>query len=180
MIVNSFEIEGVKLISPEIHKDNRGYFFESYKLSIYNQYLGKEVIFIQDNEAKSSKGVLRGLHFQIPPYEQAKLIRVIQGSILDVAVDLRKNSPTYGKHISVELDDKNKKQLFIPKGFAHGYIVLSKDATIAYKVDNEYRPDMESGIIYNDAKLNIDWKLPSCEILVSDKDINLPPFKENY
>lgn len=179
MIVNSFEIKGVKLISPQIHEDNRGYFFESYKLPIYNQYLGKEVIFIQDNEAKSSKGVLRGLHFQIPPYEQAKLIRVIQGSILDVAVDLRKDSPTYGKHISVELDDKNKHQLFIPKGFAHGYIVLSKEATIAYKVDSEYRPDMESGIIFNDANLNIDWKLPSSDILVSDKDRNLPGFMEN-
>ena len=179
MIVNSFEIKGVKLICPQIHEDNRGYFFESYKLPIYNQYLGREIIFIQDNEAKSSKGVLRGLHFQIPPFEQAKLIRVIQGSILDVAVDLRINSPTYGKHISVELDDKNKHQLFIPKGFAHGYIVLSEEATIAYKVDSEYRPDMESGIIFNDANLNIDWILPSSDILVSDKDRNLPGFLEN-
>ena len=179
MIVNSFDIDGVKLISPEIHMDNRGYFFESYKFTLFKQLIDKEVIFVQDNEAKSSKGVLRGLHFQLPPFEQAKLIRVIQGSILDIAVDLRKHSPTYGKHISIELDDKNKHQLFIPKGFAHGYIVLSKDATIAYKVDSEYRPDMERGIIYNDAKLNIDWKLPSCDILLSEKDRNLPGFLEN-
>ena len=165
-------IEGLVIIQPKAFEDERGYFMESYKESFIKENF-PDIHFIQDNESKSSYGVLRGLHFQKPPFDQTKLVRVIDGEVLDVAVDLRKGSLTYGKWVSILLSGKNKKQLFIPKGFAHGYIVLSKNALFSYKVDNLYSPDHETGIIYNDKTLNIDWKIPKKSILISKKDQNL-------
>lgn len=165
-------IEGLVIIQPKVFEDERGYFMESYKESFIKENF-PDIHFIQDNESKSSYGVLRGLHFQKPPFDQTKLVRVIDGEVLDVAVDLRKGSLTYGKWVSILLSGKNKKQLFIPKGFAHGYIVLSKNALFSYKVDNLYSPDHETGIIYNDKTLNIDWKIPKKNILISKKDQNL-------
>lgn len=165
-------IEGLVIIQPKAFEDERGYFMESYKESFIKENF-PDIHFIQDNESKSSYGVLRGLHFQKPPFDQTKLVRVIDGEVLDVAVDLRKGSLTYGKWVSILLSGKNKKQLFIPKGFAHGYIVLSKNALFSYKVDNLYSPDHETGIIYNDKTLNIDWKIPKKNILISKKDQNL-------
>lgn len=165
-------IEGLVIIQPKAFEDERGYFLESYKESFIKENF-PDIHFIQDNESKSSYGVLRGLHFQKPPFDQTKLVRVIDGEVLDVAVDLRKGSLTYGKWVSILLSGKNKKQLFIPKGFAHGYIVLSKNALFSYKVDNLYSPDHETGIIYNDKTLNIDWKIPKKNILISKKDQNL-------
>lgn len=170
-------IEGVVLIEPYLNKDKRGYFFESFNQERFEEIVGK-VLFVQDNESKSSKGVLRGLHFQKPPYSQAKLVRCTYGKILDVIVDIRKKSPTYGKTFSVELSEKNKKQIFIPRGFAHGFIVLSKHATILYKVDNKFAPEFESGIRWNDKQLNINWGLNEKEILISEKDSKLNLFKE--
>ena len=165
-------IEGLVIIQPKVFEDERGYFMESYKESFIKENF-PDIHFIQDNESKSCYGVLRGLHFQKPPFDQTKLVRVIDGEVLDVAVDLRKGSLTYGKWVSILLSGKNKKQLFIPKGFAHGYIVLSKNALFSYKVDNLYSPDHETGIIYNDTNLNIDWKIPKKNILISKKDQNL-------
>jgi len=165
-------IEGLVIIQPKVFEDERGYFMESYKESFIKENF-PDIHFIQDNESKSCYGVLRGLHFQKPPFDQTKLVRVIDGEVLDVAVDLRKGSLTYGKWVSILLSGKNKKQLFIPKGFAHGYIVLSKNALFSYKVDNLYSPDHETGIIYNDKTLNIDWKIPKKNILISKKDQNL-------
>tara|TARA_B100000925_G_scaffold129738_1_gene97137 strand:- start:37 stop:564 length:528 start_codon:yes stop_codon:yes gene_type:complete len=165
-------IEGLVIIQPKVFEDERGYFMESYKESVIKENF-PDIHFIQDNESKSCYGVLRGLHFQKPPFDQTKLVRVIDGEVLDVAVDLRKGSLTYGKWVSILLSGKNKKQLFIPKGFAHGYIVLSKNALFSYKVDNLYSPDHETGIIYNDKTLNIDWKIPKKNILISKKDQNL-------
>jgi dTDP-4-dehydrorhamnose 3,5-epimerase len=165
-------IEGLVIIQPKAFEDERGYFMETYKESFIKENF-PDIHFIQDNESKSSYGVLRGLHFQKPPFDQTKLVRVIDGEVLDVAVDLRKGSLTFGKWVSILLSGKNKKQLFIPKGFAHGYIVLSKNALFSYKVDNLYFPDHETGIIYNDKTLNIDWKIPKKNILISKKDQNL-------
>ena len=170
-IINT-DISGLFIIEPKLYHDSRGYFFESYNNDDYSKVL-PNINFIQDNESKSTRGVLRGLHFQIPPYEQSKLVRCIIGEVLDVAVDLRKNSKTYGKHFSLVLSEKNKKQLFIPKGFAHGYLVLSDFAIFSYKVDQYYKPDYDSGIVWNDKELNIDWKLKSDEILISKKDQDL-------
>ena len=165
-------IEGLVIIQPKIFQDERGYFMESYKESVIKENF-PDIHFIQDNESKSSYGVLRGLHFQRPPFEQTKLVRVIDGEVLDVAVDLRIDSPTYGKWESIILSGENKKQFFIPKGFAHGFIVLSKEAVFSYKVDNPYAPNYESGIKFNDETLNINWKLPIEEIIVSSKDLSL-------
>jgi dTDP-4-dehydrorhamnose 3,5-epimerase len=171
------KLDGLVVLKPTVFKDNRGYFMESYNQKKINKLLGN-INFIQDNESESSRGVLRGLHFQKPPYTQAKLVRCLKGSVLDVALDLRKDSKTYGIFETISLTEENKKQLFIPKGFAHGFIVLSKSAILSYKVDNYYNPESESGIIWNDPDLNIDWKINKNEIIVSEKDKNLPAFNE--
>ena len=168
-------IPDILLIEPVIHNDERGYFVETYKQKLLDEALGYQVNFIQDNESKStSKGVLRGLHFQSPPFTQNKLVRVIQGEVLDIAVDIRRNSPTFGKHISVELSQKNKKQLFVPIGFAHGFIVQSEEAIFAYKVDAYYSAEHEVGIAYNDKDINIDWHFLDKEIILSKADQNYP------
>lgn len=175
MKINKTSIEGLYLIEPIIHKDRRGYFMESYKSSIIKT-ISPNIKFIQENESMSSFGVLRGLHYQNIPYQQTKLVRVIKGKVLDVVVDLRPKSPSYGKHESFILSSKNKNQLYIPKGFAHGFLVLSKKAIFNYKVDNIYNQKSESGIIYNDKTLNIDWKLNNDEMIISSKDLSLPNF----
>ena len=167
------EFIGLYLIEPKVFGDARGYFFESFQQSEFEKNIGK-VEFVQDNESKSGHGVLRGLHFQKPPYTQAKLVRCISGSILDVVVDLRQDSPTFKKHFSVELTEENKLQLFIPRGFAHGFVVLSEEAIFSYKVDNFFAPAHDSGIRYNDPDLSIDWKLPAEMIKLSAKDQELP------
>ena len=169
------KLDGLVVLKPTVFKDNRGYFMESYNQKNINKLLGN-VNFIQDNESESSRGVLRGLHFQKPPYTQAKLVRCLKGGVLDVALDLRKDSKTYGIFETISLTEENKKQLFIPKGFAHGFIVLSKSAILSYKVDNYYNPESESGIIWNDPDLNIDWRINKKEIIVSEKDKSLPTF----
>ena len=171
------KISDLIIIEPKIFLDKRGYFFESFKLNEFQKNI-QSINFIQDNESKSSKGVLRGLHFQKPPFDQAKLVKCTSGEILDVAVDLRKGSKTYGQHLSVKLSSINKKQLFIPRGFAHGFIVLSNSAIITYKVDNKYSPIHDSGIIWNDKNLNIEWGIDESEIVVSKKDSNLTTLKE--
>ncbi len=162
-------LPGVWVIEPKVWGDERGYFVETFKQEEFLRNIGS-VSFIQDNESKSSYGVLRGLHFQKEPYSQAKLVRVVQGAVLDVAVDIRKGSPYFGKHIAVELTEQNKKQLFIPRGFAHGFVVLSPTAIFNYKVDNVYAPQHEDAICYNDKDLNIDWQIPVRDIQVSAKD----------
>ena len=171
------KIKDLIILEPEIFGDSRGYFIESYNQKKFEDIVGK-VLFVQDNESKSTKGVLRGLHFQKPPFDQAKLVRCIAGKVLDVAVDLRKRSKTYGQHIVVELSSENKRQLFVPSGFAHGFLVLSDNAIFSYKVDNVYAPDYDSGIRWNDSKLNIKWGVDDSDILVSDKDSNLPFFSD--
>ena len=170
-------IPDLKIIEPQVFYDDRGYFFESYNQSKFPSEL-LNYNWVQDNESKSSKGVLRGLHFQNPPFNQAKLVRCILGRVMDVAVDIRKGSPTYGKHLALELSGENKRQLFIPRGFAHGFSVLSDSAIFAYKVDNKYAPESDSGIKYDDKKLNIDWGLTKEEVILSEKDNNLPFFKD--
>ena len=170
-------IPDVFIIEPSVFGDDRGYFLESFNLDKFEKNVGK-IKFVQDNESKSFRGVLRGLHFQKPPYNQAKLVRCIEGSVMDVAVDIRKGSPTYGKHIAVELSGENKRQLFVPRGFAHGFAVLSETAVFAYKVDNRYAPEYDSGIRYDDKELNIDWSLTEEEVLLSEKDKNLSSFKD--
>lgn len=177
MKLNKTKINDLFVLEPTVFSDHRGYFLESYNEKQFNEIIGK-ISFIQDNESKSCKGVLRGLHFQKPPYDQAKLVRCIKGKVLDVAVDLRNSSNTYGQHFAVELSCENKKQLFIPRGFAHGFLVLSEFAIFAYKVDNVYAPNYDSGILWNDPKLNISWGLDENEILISEKDSKLPFFSE--
>ena len=173
-------IPDVLLIEPVIHSDERGYFVETFKQKLLDEALGYKVNFIQDNESKSiSKGVLRGLHFQSPPFSQNKLVRVIKGEVLDVAVDIRRNSPTFGKHVSVELSEKNKKQLFVPRGFAHGFIVLSEGAIFAYKVDAYYSAEHEEGIAYNDKDINIDWRILESEIILSNVDQKYSSLTDN-
>jgi dTDP-4-dehydrorhamnose 3,5-epimerase len=171
------EIADVYIIEPSVFGDNRGYFLESFSLEIFEENV-YPIKFVQDNESKSSKGVLRGLHFQKPPFNQAKLVRCIEGRVMDVAVDIRKGSPTYGKHVAIELTGENKRQLFVPRGFAHGFSVLSDSAIFAYKVDNRYAPESDSGIRYNDTALGIDWGLTEEEIKLSDKDKNLAFFRD--
>lgn len=170
------EIDDVLIIEPSIFKDERGYFFESWSEVKYKDF-GIECTFIQDNESKSNFGVLRGLHFQIPPYTQSKLVRVVLGKVLDVAVDIRTDSKTFGKHISVELSADNKRQLFIPRGFAHGFVVLSEYAVFAYKCDNLYKPSHECGILFNDEYLNINWKINKDFLMISEKDKKNERFK---
>ncbi len=171
------EIEGLTIIEPKVFGDSRGYFFESFNQKQFEENIGV-VNFVQDNESRSSYGVLRGLHFQKPPFNQAKLVRCIEGEVLDVAVDLRKDSPTYGKYISVILSDENKRQFFVPRGFAHGFVVLSKSAIFSYKVDNWYAPDHDSGIAWNDPNLNIDWHIDHKDVLLSEKDKELKKLSE--
>jgi len=167
-------IPEVILIEPTAHGDDRGYFVETFRQDLFEEAVGCQVNFVQDNESKSTKGVLRGLHYQLQPYTQAKLVRVIKGSVLDIAVDIRKSSPTFGKHVSVELTSDNKRQLFVPHGFAHGFVVLSDSATFTYKVDNYYAPEHDRGIFFDDKDLAIDWQLPLDILQLSDKDKNQP------
>jgi len=173
MKVIETEIKGVFILEPRVFADERGYFFESFREDKFiNEVCNTR--FVQDNEAKSNYGVLRGLHFQKGEFAQAKLVRVIKGAVLDVAVDIRKDSPTFGQHVAVKLTGENKKQMFIPRGFAHGYAVLEDDTIFSYKCDNLYAPNHEGGILYNDPKLNIDWIIPEKDIIVSEKDKKNP------
>lgn len=170
------EIDGVWLIDPKVFTDARGYFMEAFKEEEFNSHIGN-VHFIQDNESKSSFGVLRGLHYQKGEYSQAKLVRVIKGRVLDVAVDLRKSSPTFGKYVSAELSEENKRQFYIPRGFAHGFLVLSEEAIFTYKVDNVYAPQAEASICYNDETIGIDWPVAEEQLLLSEKDNHAVSFK---
>lgn len=170
------EIEGLWIIEPKVFTDSRGYFMEAFKKEEFEANIGK-VNFIQDNESQSTFGVLRGLHYQKGEYSQAKLVRVIKGKVLDVAVDMRKSSPTFGKHVSVLLNDKNKRQFFIPRGFAHGFLVLSEEATFTYKVDNPYTPAAEASILYCDETLAINWPIAEQQLVLSEKDKKAVPFQ---
>ena len=172
------EIPDVVVIEPTVHGDSRGYFVETFRQDKLEEFLGYKINFCQDNESKSSKGVLRGLHYQLPPHAQTKLVRVIQGRVLDVAVDIRRNSPTFGKYVAVLLSAENKKQLLVPRGFAHGFVVLEDDTVFAYKVDNYYSPQCDRGIAFDDAALNIDWILKKEELNLSAKD-KVQPLLEN-
>ena len=171
-------IPDVVIIEPKVHGDSRGYFVETFRQDKLEEFLGYQINFCQDNESKSSKGVLRGLHYQLPPHAQTKLVRVIHGRVLDVAVDIRKNSPTFGKYVAVELSGENKKQLLIPRGFAHGFVVLEDDTVFAYKVDNYYSPECDRGIAFDDKNLNIDWILNHDELNLSAKDTKQPKLNE--
>ena len=171
------EIDGVVIIEPRLFKDDRGYFFESYSEKDFNAQV-REIKFVQDNESKSSYGVLRGLHFQKPPYAQSKLVRVIKGAVLDVAVDIRKGSPTFGKHVAVELTEDNHRQFFIPRGFAHGFSVLTPEVIFQYKCDNFYAPQSEGALSWDDPDLGIDWRIPSDKIILSEKDKHHPRLKD--
>ncbi len=177
MIVEETFLKGCFVVTPKVFEDERGYFFESFNKKIFEKETGVVIDFVQDNQSKSSKGVLRGLHFQTGEFEQAKLVRVVKGSVLDACVDVRKESPTFGKHFSIVLDAVKKKQLFIPRGFAHGFLVLEDDTVFSYKCDNYYNKTSEKGIIYNDEILNIDWGFSEEELILSEKDIALPTFK---
>ncbi|MGY5352557.1 dTDP-4-dehydrorhamnose 3,5-epimerase [Wenyingzhuangia sp. IMCC45533] len=168
------KIHDVIVCEPKVFGDHRGYFMESFKEDTLKEFLGYKIKFCQDNESSSSKGVLRGLHYQINGFEQTKLVRVIHGAVIDVAVDIRKGSPTFGQHVAVELSAENKKQLLVPKGFAHGFIVLSDTAIFSYKVDAPYSFENERGIAYNDKSLNIDWKLDQTDFILSEKDTQNP------
>ena len=170
-------LEGVVIIEPRVFKDSRGYFFESFSQREFEEKVCRTV-FVQDNESRSVAGVVRGLHFQKPPYTQAKLVRVIHGAVLDVAVDIRKGSPTFGKHVAVELTADNHRQLFVPRGFAHGFAVLSDEAVFQYKCDNYYAPQSEGAIAWNDPALGIDWRVPESDRILSEKDSNHPLLKD--
>ena len=180
MNIKETKLKDCFVIEPEVFRDDRGYFYESFNLDKFNNALGLNINFVQDNDSFSIKGTLRGLHFQIGEYAQAKLVRVLQGKALDVVVDLRRNSPSFGEYLSLELSEENKKQLFIPRGFAHGFIVLSENAIFSYKCDNYYHKDSERGIIFNDKTLNIDWNYPENKIILSEKDRQLPPFENLF
>ena len=177
MEVIKTNIEGVVIIEPRIFKDDRGYFFESFSQREFEEKVCKTT-FVQDNESKSSYGVLRGLHFQKPPFAQSKLVRVIKGAVLDVAVDIRKDSPTFGQYVSVELTGENHRQFFIPRGFAHGFSVLSEEVIFQYKCDNFYSPQSEGAIAWNDPDLNIDWRIPAEKVVLSEKDSKHPRLKD--
>ena len=170
-------IDGLVILEPKIFKDSRGYFFEPYNKFTFDKYIGI-TNFVQDNESKSERGVLRGLHFQKPPYAQAKLVRCIDGEVIDIALDLRKNSSTYGHYHKILLSSKNKKQFFIPRGFAHAFLVISSYAIFSYKVDNIYAPNYDSGVIWNDSDLAIDWGINESELIISEKDKNLSSFSD--
>ncbi len=172
------EIPDVVIIEPKVHGDERGYFVEIFRQDKLEEFLGFKVNFCQDNESKSSKGVLRGLHYQLSPASQTKLVRVIKGSVLDVAVDIREASPTFGKHVAVELSEENKRQMFVPRGFAHGFVVLEDDTVFAYKVDNYYSPQNDRGIAFDDPVIGIDWKMAKEKLQLSDKDTKQPLLKD--
>ena len=172
------KIYDVVIIEPKVHGDSRGYFVETFRGDKLEEFLGYKINFCQDNESKSSKGVLRGLHYQLSPHAQTKLVRVIQGRVLDVAVDIRKNSPTFGKYVAVELSADNKKQMLVPRGFAHGFVVLEDDTIFAYKVDNYYSPECDRGIAFDDESLNIDWIIKKEELNLSVKDTTQPKLNE--
>ena len=171
------ELEGVWILEPKVFGDSRGYFMETWKRADFERHIGP-INFLQDNESKSSRGVLRGLHYQQGEWSQAKLVRVIRGTVLDVAVDLRRSSPTYGHHLVVELSEDNHRQFFIPRGFAHGFLVLSPEAVFTYKVDNVYAPQAEAGVRWNDPQLGIEWPISPDEVLTSDKDLRQPMLKD--
>ena len=177
MNVIKADIEGLFIIEPKVFGDHRGYFFESFSERDFNPQV-RQVRFVQDNESKSRYGVLRGLHFQKPPYAQSKLVRVVKGSVLDVAVDIRRGSPTFGKHLAVELTEENHRQFFISRGFAHGFVVLSDEVVFQYKCDNFYEPASEGAIAWNDPALGIDWKIPAEDIILSEKDTKHPVLAE--
>jgi len=174
MIVTETKLKGCFIIEPAVFEDARGYFMESFNAERFNSKIGTSTHFVQDNQSFSSRGVIRALHYQTGAHAQAKLVRVLSGTVLDVAVDIRSDSLTFGQHVAIELSAENKKQLFIPRGFAHGFVALSKTAEFFYKCDNYYNKASEGGIIYNDPTINIDWKVPTKEVLVSEKDIILP------
>ena len=177
MDVKKTDIEGVVILEPRLFEDERGYFFEAFSEREFAEKV-RECHFVQENEAYSTYGVVRGLHFQRPPHAQSKLVRVVKGRVLDVVVDIRKGSPTFGKHIAVELSAENHRQLFIPRGFAHGYSVLSEEALLEYKCDNYYAPASEGAILWNDPALAIDWQLPTERVILSDKDLKNPALAE--
>lgn len=178
MEVIKTEIEGVVIIEPKIFGDERGYFFESFNAAEFARKVGVNTVFVQDNESKSKYGVLRGLHFQKGEFAQSKLVRVVEGRVIDVAVDIRRGSPTFGKHVAVELSNENKRQLFIPRGFAHGFAVLSEEAVFQYKCDNLYAPDHEGAIAWNDPKIGIDWQIRPEDAILSEKDKKHPTLDE--
>lgn len=182
MEIITTSISGVYIIEPKVFKDSRGYFFESFSQREFDarvsSLLGQEIRFVQDNESMSSYGVMRGLHFQRPPFTQSKLVRCVRGSVLDVAVDIRKGSPTYGQHVAVELTEDNHRQFFIPKGFAHGFAVLSETAVFQYKCDEFYHPEADGGISILDESLGIDWRIPADKAILSDKDLKHPRLSE--
>lgn len=182
------KIEDVVIIDPQVHGDERGYFIETFRQDKFEDFLGFKVHFCQDNESKSSRGVLRGLHYQLGTSAQSKLVRVIKGRVLDVAVDIRKGSPSFGEYVAVELSEENKKQLFVPRGFAHGFVVLEDDTVFAYKVDNYYSPSDDRGVSFSDEAIGIDWQIEAEALKLSDKDVKQPllkdadlfDYKENY
>ena len=171
-------IEGVIIIEPTLYTDSRGYFFESFNQQRFDELVGRHIRFVQDNESRSTRGVVRGLHFQRAPHAQSKLLRVVRGTILDVAVDIRRGSPTYGRHVAVELSESNHRQLFIPRGFAHGFSVLSDEAIVQYKCDNLYAPQSEGSILWSDATLAIDWLIKPSTAIISDKDAKASTLSE--
>ncbi|MCF8714894.1 dTDP-4-dehydrorhamnose 3,5-epimerase [Joostella atrarenae] len=177
MEITETKLKGCFVIKPRVFEDERGYFFESFNNNQFNKAIGEKINFVQDNQSFSRKGVVRALHYQLGEHAQAKLVRVLQGAVLDVAVDIRKGSETFGEYVAVELSAENKKQLFIPRGFAHGFVALSDTAEFFYKCDNYYNKEAEGGIIYNDSSINIDWVLDKEELLLSPKDIVLPELK---
>ncbi|MCB0450424.1 MAG: dTDP-4-dehydrorhamnose 3,5-epimerase [Confluentibacter sp.] len=178
MVIEETYLKGCFVITPKVFEDERGYFFESFNQKTFEAETGLKVNFVQDNQSKSSKDVLRGLHFQIGEHAQAKLVQVIKGKVLDVCVDIRKESPTFGKQFSLILDEVDRKQLYIPRGFAHGFVVLENDTIFSYKCDNFYNKAFEAGIIFNDEDLKIDWGFSKETLLISEKDLSLPSFKE--
>ena len=178
MNVIKTEIEGLLILEPKIFGDSRGYFYESYNKQRFEEVTGLNINFVQDNQSKSCYGVLRGLHFQKPPYAQSKLVRCVKGQILDISVDIRKSSPTFGKYVAVELTEDNHRQLFIPHGFAHGFVVLSDEAIFQYKCDNFYHKESEGAVAWNDPEINIDWTIPFEDVILSDKDKVNPLLKD--
>ncbi|MGJ5643008.1 dTDP-4-dehydrorhamnose 3,5-epimerase [Formosa sp. S-31] len=180
MKVTETKLKDCFVIEPQVFGDKRGYFLETFNALKFKELTKQDVTFVQDNESFSSRGVLRGLHYQTGEHAQAKLVRVVKGEVLDVAVDLRENSPTFGQHVTVKLTEDNKKQLFVPRGFAHGFVVLSETAIFSYKCDNFYNKDSEGGIIYNDKTLNIDWEIDESEMLISEKDMVLPTLENAF
>lgn len=178
MNVIKTDIEGVLILEPKVFADARGYFFESYSKRLFDEAVGHPVDFVQDNQSKSTRGVIRGLHFQAPPFSQSKLVRCISGRVLDVAVDIRRGSPTYGRHVAVELTDDNRRMLFVPRGFAHGFSVLSDVAVFQYKCDNYYAPQAEGGISVGDTSLGIDWRMQPSQANLSEKDLRHPLFAD--